>query len=869
MATRLVLCSDGTGNSSAKAQKTNVWRIFQSLDQTQPDQLAHYDDGVGTSSNKYLAAFGGAFGWGLKRNVIDLYKFVCRNWKPGVQIYGFGFSRGAFTIRMVVGLIASQGLVQADTEEGLNRGARAAFRVYRWKNHWKWYRHIFWIFRLILGWALAAFDAATGHRYKDVKRVTTQIDVRFLGLWDTVEAYQMPVVEIKRAIDFWLFPMSFASLSLSPFVQEACHALAMDEERETFHPTLWDPDKRIDQVWFAGVHSNVGGGYDEDQQSYVPFSWIAERAQTTGLRFDQAALGRIAANASPYARLYDSRRGVAALYRYSPRTREITEGTPDPLIHWSVIMRMGDGSDRYAPIILPPRFRILAPDHKSIVRMADAVTLSQSGDSQMAALGTALLPLGTPSEQQVSWIWDFIWWRRVIYFATLSAVALVALYPLIGKVLNRWFDERDAHAVSQGIVDELAGMVSAFIPSFLSPWLDALRDQPEAFMIIGGALAYFYFLGALLGKRIEDRAFAAWQTRPQTYPDYARQAHAAARFLWVASLVSLGIFTVVFLRPTVQAKWLWGVLTVVIILLAITRSWQAARLDAIVKTGKPPMRAGMILGIAHFFRTNGLSIRFSQIFTNDIVPLVFLLMVFAVAFSLANKAIVGVVSTTDDKMCKPSGTHSEKENVGMAQELFDARDPCWATGLVLEKGATYRVVMQIVKEWFDEKHPADLGGFPSDTQVHIPGAGLKRWWSANWFQPIARIGVLGNEEYALAPNPPYQEKRAGVDPPAERHRLIAQITPHSTGELFVYVNDAAMFYPKPGRFYCNNIGTAKVCVERVRPDDPNWRGECTASLPDVQAIPLISANDTTPVKLRMDEACEGPQHTPSAQTKNN
>ena len=79
----IVLFSDGTGNSSAKAQKTNVWRLFQAIDQRDSTLLAMYDDGVGTSSNKYLAALGGAFGFGLKRNVIDLYKFVCRNWNEG------------------------------------------------------------------------------------------------------------------------------------------------------------------------------------------------------------------------------------------------------------------------------------------------------------------------------------------------------------------------------------------------------------------------------------------------------------------------------------------------------------------------------------------------------------------------------------------------------------------------------------------------------------------------------------------------------------------------------------------------------------------------------------------------------------------
>ena len=111
MTKNIVLLSDGTGNSSAKAQKTNVWRLFQAIDQSSGDQIALYDNGVGTSTNKYLAAIGGAFGWGLKRNVINLFKFVCRNYEPGDAIYGFGFSRGAFTIRVLVGLIESEGLV--------------------------------------------------------------------------------------------------------------------------------------------------------------------------------------------------------------------------------------------------------------------------------------------------------------------------------------------------------------------------------------------------------------------------------------------------------------------------------------------------------------------------------------------------------------------------------------------------------------------------------------------------------------------------------------------------------------------------------------------------------------------------------------
>ena len=99
MPRRIVLLSDGTGNSSAKVWRTNVWRLFCALDLTSNDQIACYDDGVGSSSFKPLAILGGAFGVGLRRNVISLYKFACRNFRaPGDEIYGFGFSRGAFTL---------------------------------------------------------------------------------------------------------------------------------------------------------------------------------------------------------------------------------------------------------------------------------------------------------------------------------------------------------------------------------------------------------------------------------------------------------------------------------------------------------------------------------------------------------------------------------------------------------------------------------------------------------------------------------------------------------------------------------------------------------------------------------------------------
>ena len=110
MGRKIILLSDGTGNSSAKVWRTNVWRTFEALDLSGNDQVAFYDDGVGTSSFKPMAILGGAFGLGLRRNVIALYKFACRNYRDADdELFGFGFSRGAFTIRIVMGLIDSQG----------------------------------------------------------------------------------------------------------------------------------------------------------------------------------------------------------------------------------------------------------------------------------------------------------------------------------------------------------------------------------------------------------------------------------------------------------------------------------------------------------------------------------------------------------------------------------------------------------------------------------------------------------------------------------------------------------------------------------------------------------------------------------------
>ena len=210
----LIVLADGTGNSAAKAFKTNVWRLYQALDLTDGSQIAVFSDGVGTSSIKPLQVLGLALGIGVKRNVLNLYKFLCRNYNSGDRIWAFGFSRGAFTVRVLAGLIHHEGLVSFRTEAELDRNAIAAYRAYRSKGFKSKLPWVLWT-RTLRDLLIAGWNRAVGSRtYWEIKRETFErrrhiVDIHFLGVWDTVAAYGLPVDELTQAVDKWVWPMSF------------------------------------------------------------------------------------------------------------------------------------------------------------------------------------------------------------------------------------------------------------------------------------------------------------------------------------------------------------------------------------------------------------------------------------------------------------------------------------------------------------------------------------------------------------------------------------------------------------------------------------------------------------------------------------
>jgi uncharacterized protein (DUF2235 family) len=266
---RLVMCCDGTWNQPDELKDrvpvpTNVTKVALGLDRTDREgnpQLLYYHPGVGTRPGERI--IGGAFGYGLSRNVRDCYRFVVENYQEGDELYFFGFSRGAYTARSAVGLIRNSGILHRSNIHRIPQ----AYALYR-----------------------SRVAEPRGIEARLFRRMYSYDEVRihFVGVWDTVGALGIPIdgIRIPGSSRWW----GFHDTALSSWVRNAFHALAIDEQRGPFRPTLWQrqahsTDQRLEQVWFAGVHCDVGGGYIDPSLSEIPLLWMVQRAVECDLAF--------------------------------------------------------------------------------------------------------------------------------------------------------------------------------------------------------------------------------------------------------------------------------------------------------------------------------------------------------------------------------------------------------------------------------------------------------------------------------------------------------------------------------------------------------------------------------------------------------
>jgi Uncharacterized alpha/beta hydrolase domain (DUF2235) len=760
MAKNIILLSDGTGNSSAKLNKTNVWRTYEALDCSNPQrQIVFYDNGVGTSAFLPKALLGGALGVGFAHNVRELYAHVCRNYSPGDRIHGFGFSRGAFTIRTLAGMITRIGILKRSafaSEAELKRKVNAVFRDYR-RQHTE-NMQVPPLTSLLRGLRTAlsrtpvpqAAELHPGH-------------VEFLGLWDTVDAYGLPIQEMTDGWDRLVWPLSLRTFDLSAKVEKAAHALCLDDERNTFHPLLWNEAEettgRLKQVWFAGMHSDVGGGYPDGTLSHVPLNWVLNEAPKQ-LLWHKSKLKDYQQSASALAPMHNSRSGIGAYYRLQPRklAKLIQTGrgfmsTPDkinksrsmdgltsedrviaiahPKIHHSVFDRISASNGAYSPIVLPPHYR----------------WIDKSGVLQTTPHPVDPAPLERAENQER--VWDLVWWRRWAYFITVFLTLCLALLPWMKSVpllSGIWplSAATDGDKCIESFACFLSGVPRAlegFLPGFAKTWVDSFSNNPAIFGGLAAAIGLLMYGSSWLDRKIHDGMRAIWSV----------PAAAAAPHSRIHALRESGWYTKAF-----------------------------------------------------------------KILKQQVLPLSFGLLSL-VAIALAGTALVSrpVFSVMDAK-----GAFCEKAKVGTKVEFdviaakgdFMTNDTCWDSGLDLKQHATYRIVMVTETTWMDVKIEADLSGNQISHQPLIAATAwpFKRYVRENYLQPVARIFADGGQdEYVLKPT----LKTTGD----KLHCLVSDFEAKSGGRLFLFVNDAIIF-GKPNAVldtYGNNAGTAKVYVARI------------------------------------------------------
>ena len=256
---RLVLCLDGTWNSEKSF--TNVWRLHIALKRS-TTQLVYYDQGVGSA--KLEALTGGALGQGLSRNVLRAYLWLTEHYRPDDEIFVFGFSRGAYTARSLVGFLSTCGLLAPDAPFNIEY----AFEVYRHPG--------------VTRDSSAARELRRTFALGGDKVLWPKVCL--VGVFDTVGALGVPGVQLPLLENY-----HWHKVHLSPIVEHAYHAVAIDEHRELFNVALWCnryPWQTVEQRWFPGAHANVGGGYERDPLSIRPLEWMQQRAKSCGLEFD-------------------------------------------------------------------------------------------------------------------------------------------------------------------------------------------------------------------------------------------------------------------------------------------------------------------------------------------------------------------------------------------------------------------------------------------------------------------------------------------------------------------------------------------------------------------------------------------------------
>ncbi|MFN7101938.1 MAG: DUF2235 domain-containing protein [Pseudorhizobium sp.] len=347
----IIVCCDGTWNTPDAMEDgvpspTNVVKIHHALALTDAggnEQKFYYHPGVGTDGTWVKRILGGSTGKGLDDNIISAYHWLARTYRTGDRIWLFGFSRGAYTVRSLGGMISKCGLLDLPGS-GLKEDET-----------WSTVRKIFDAYRkdkpspIKADKKLAFHGTAVGHH------PGKNTPIHFIGVWDTVGALGIP--DDMALLNLLDNPDKhrFHDTALGPAVRNARHAVALDEFRQSFLPTLWEKPEgwngTLKQVWFPGAHGDVGGGYGRTGLSDGALYWMMQEAEALGLAFNPGAISQL--NPDPRGMLHNSVDGVFKALKTRPRAAPLVSSTPSPQVHASAQDRHRNpplSQGRYRPL---------------------------------------------------------------------------------------------------------------------------------------------------------------------------------------------------------------------------------------------------------------------------------------------------------------------------------------------------------------------------------------------------------------------------------------------------------------------------------------------------------------------------------------
>lgn len=799
---KIVLLSDGTGNSASSPQKTNVWRVYKALDlSSSSKQIAYYDNGVGTSSFTLTAILGKAFGWGLARNVREIYGFLCRTYDEGDEIYGFGFSRGAFTMRVVLALIASQGIIdrtRVKNERDFNRLIATAYRQFRAENFTPSLLSFFLrpardgalnILERLRG--CAPYDPKENIKYP-IKKKNDEDDfiIKFVGVWDTVDAYGLPLDELTRAWDMVVWPLTVKDRDISSRIERARHVLALDEQRESFEPMLWNEngkpaaamidDERLSQVWFPGVHANIGGGYPDDIQAFTSLNWMLDQSEkNNGLTYIEHERNKYQVDAS--GPIYDNRKGFGNFYRYTPRNLEMlckqkkpglanwfkckvglgnrlksrtslknwvqdktalldihlnSIDIKKPKIHYSVFNRLINSGDAYAPINIPGNY-YLVDDENNV------------HDIQAAELNDVKLfeTVEQANERNTlqSYVWNKVWVRQLLYFITLFSIICFIFYPYFADSSedgSSWLAEMFEPFV--GTLSSVIRVIPGFIGQipglgFAGNWAELYASFPYVFIFGLIGIGVLLLVSSSIDAALKSEMRLNWQyvTRGESLPE----DKASAWRKWLARFLQGRFY---------REKIVWSM----------------------------------------------------RVAVETIAVVVFIIILIAIGSRLFFTSLDGF-----GFICDP---HPQVNNASFGKEfVFDPKSICFATGLQMDRGKSYKISFRVLGKWADKEIMADVNGLRSAPWYMYLFTPIRRHISVGWYQPVVRINNKLFDRYPLYDNIEQINQTDGNKYTA----LSMKFKARRSGQLFIYLNDAVFFTKGMSQiFYDNNNGKASIIV---------------------------------------------------------